>query len=700
MTDFIGRMTRSISAKLIITIGLLFLLGCGISWYVLITSERNALMKDALDYTASYSDLIQRSIHHSMLAVHREAIQRTIENIGAEKNIKIVRIFDDHGRIFFSSRPEEIDTKINGRSVSSVEALASTAGRWKVYRERRGNMILSYSAPIYNEPACFSAACHFHRKDERVLGTLQTDFSLQMVDRSIWTQAVHTTAFAIAFLLLTSVIMFFFVWKFVHKPVALLIRNMKRIATGDLSQRVPLSGEDEIGQLAGTFNKMSEDLEKTVVSRDALITEIEERKRIEERLQKSEQFVNDAFDSINDPFVIVDEDFKITRTNEAYSRMQNIPMKDLIGRRCNEIIHKKGKKGDMCDDWVVSRTFLSGDPCASEISILQEGTETWYQIYTYPIRSAAGEVSHVIEYYRDITDRKVAERAARAAYDEVDQIFNTAADGMCVIDKDFNLQRVNKTFLEMFGTKGMPVIGKKCYETLPGPECHTSRCPLTIISGGEKILLQFESEKLRMDRESFPCLVFATAFLGEGSELMGVVENIKDITERKRMENELRNMSLKDELTGLYNRRGFYALAEQELKMSNRRKKGIYLLYVDLDGFKEVNDTLGHKEGDRVLKDTAELLQATFRSSDIVARLGGDEFVVVPIGTEGGDVATVIARLQKNIDLHNSGQDLKYKLSMSTGAAYYDPEAPSSIDELLASADKSMYDNKRKKKSS
>jgi diguanylate cyclase (GGDEF)-like protein/PAS domain S-box-containing protein len=706
MIELIRRMTRSISGKLIVTIGLLFLAGCGISWYALITSERNVLMKDAVDDTASYSDLIQKSIHYAMLSAHRESIQRVIENIGAQKNVKIIRIVDNQGKIVFSSRPAEINGNGNRESAGipgspptgeAIHGASASVRLWKIHEDREGKKFLAFSDPIYNEPACFSAACHVHNKDEMVLGTLRTDFSLQGADDSIQSQTRYTTVFAVVFLCVTSIITYFFVWRFVHKPASLLIKNMKRIAGGDLRQRVPVTGEDEIGHLAGTFNQMAEDLEKTTVSRDSLVAEIEERKKIEKKLQKSEQFVNTAFDSIHDPFIIVDTDYRITRANDAYSMMRNIPLQDLIGGKCYEVLHRKS---DVCEDCTVSRTFLSLDPCASERSALQNGIETWYQVYTYPMLAADGKASHIIEYYRDITDRKVAERVAKLAYAELDQIFNTAADGMCVIDKNFKLQRVNKTFRAMFGMKGGSVIGKKCYETFPGPECHSPRCPLTLISDGEKVLLQYESEKLRMNGERFPCLVFATAFRGPGGELMGIVEDVKDISERKHMEDELRNISLTDELTGLYNRRGFYALVEQEMKMANRLRKGIYLLYADLDGFKTINDTLGHKEGDKVLVHTARILRETFRNSDIISRLGGDEFVVVPIGTGGDNVDIVAERLQKNLDLYNLSPGLNYAISMSVGLAYYDPEAPSSIDELLAIADKSMYDNKRSRKSS
>lgn len=704
MNRFVSLMTGSIAGRLIVTSSLIILVGCGLSWYAVIRSEREALLKNAVEYTASYSGLIQESIHHDMLSAHRESIQRIIENIGAEKNVRRVRIVDGHGRIVFSSRPSEINGKAGIRpegrgaasSVRMFQGVSGSDGRWNIHKDREGKNLLAFSAPIYNRPSCANAACHFHHKDEKKLGTLQTEFSLRDVDRSIWTQTSQTTVFAVIFLLLTSAIMFFFVWKFVHQPVSLLMKHMKRIAGGDLCQRVPLTGQDEIGRLAKTFNRMVEALEKTTVSRDSLVTEVEERRRIEERLQKSEQFLNAALDSIHDPFIIVDMDYKTTRANEAYSLLRNIPMQELVGRKCHEIIHQSNR---VCRDCTVSRTFLSGDPCASERSVLNNGIETWHQVYTYPMISIDGEVSHVIEYFREITDRKVAEKAAKAAYEELEQIFNTASDGMCVVDRNFIIQRVNRTFLSLFGIKGESVTGRKCHEIFPGPECQTSRCPLALISSGEKLLFQHETEKVRMDGKVFQCLVYATAFRGPDGELAGIIGDFKDITERKRMEDELRNRSLTDELTGLYNRRGLYALAERELKLASRHGKGIYLLYADMDGFKEINDTFGHEEGDKALKDAADVLRQTFRSSDIISRIGGDEFVIVPTGTSGDNIDVIIGRMQANLDLCNSRENSRYRIAISVGVSYYNPEYPVSVDELLTRADECMYDNKRRKKS-
>jgi len=159
-------------------------------------------------------------------------------------------------------------------------------------------------------------------------------------------------------------------------------------------------------------------------------------------------------------------------------------------------------------------------------------------------------------------------------------------------------------------------------------------------------------------------------------------------------------LSLTDDLTGLYNRRGLYALGEHELKMANRLKRGMYILAADMDGLKIINDTLGHQEGDKAITLIADVLKESFRDVDVIARIGGDEFVMVPIGMTGDNIGIVLERLQKGLELQDAKTSGRYKLSLSVGTAYYDPDQPCSLDELLRRADKVMYEQKRTKKAS
>ena len=135
-----------------------------------------------------------------------------------------------------------------------------------------------------------------------------------------------------------------------------------------------------------------------------------------------------------------------------------------------------------------------------------------------------------------------SEEAAKSAYAELNQIFETSAGGMRVIDKDFNIRRVNKTFLSMVGLSQDEAVGKKCYDVFSGAVCHTEKCPLTMIIGGEERVSR-EVEKERRDGIRVSCIVVATAFRRADGELIGVLEDFRDITTRTRMEEEVHRLN-------------------------------------------------------------------------------------------------------------------------------------------------------------
>jgi len=138
-------------------------------------------------------------------------------------------------------------------------------------------------------------------------------------------------------------------------------------------------------------------------------------------------------------------------------------------------------------------------------------------------------------------------------------------------------------------------------------------------------------------------------------------------------------------------------LAEQQLKIAKRNKKGLYILYADLDDLKEINDVHGHVEGDQALVEIANILRKNYREADISARVGGDEFVVLSEGTFNDTGAVLASRLQNDLKALNSIRSKGYELSLSIGSAYFDPKSTCSLEELLQEADKSMYEHKRSK---
>jgi diguanylate cyclase (GGDEF)-like protein len=159
---------------------------------------------------------------------------------------------------------------------------------------------------------------------------------------------------------------------------------------------------------------------------------------------------------------------------------------------------------------------------------------------------------------------------------------------------------------------------------------------------------------------------------------------------------ELGNLALTDELTGLYNRRGFMAVAERQMRLGRRTGRGMLLFIMDVNGLKSINDSFGHLEGDCALKRTSAVLEETFRDSDVVARLGGDEFAVLAIEAAGHSEPTIGARLFERLKSISAEQS-RYEISLSVGVARFDPRNVTSIGELMVKADQAMYEQKRRR---
>jgi two-component system cell cycle response regulator len=205
------------------------------------------------------------------------------------------------------------------------------------------------------------------------------------------------------------------------------------------------------------------------------------------------------------------------------------------------------------------------------------------------------------------------------------------------------------------------------------------------------VLTGFDDEEMAMEvvRQG------AQDYLVKGrSENDSLGRALRYAVERHRMQAQLRQLAIIDELTGLHNRRGFATLAEHQLKLAWRRGTPAAVLFVDLDGLKGINDTYGHPEGDRALTDTADLLRTTFRTSDLLARVGGDEFCVFLPDCDPPMATVVTERLREAVRAHNESAGRPYALSLSVGVAEYDPAEHAAVDDLIEHADRSMYREK------
>jgi len=305
-----------------------------------------------------------------------------------------------------------------------------------------------------------------------------------------------------------------------------------------------------------------------------IVHDITEEKKTKEKIEQTARFLNTIFDSVRDPFIILDSDYKIIKANQAYSDLKGILVDDLIDEKCYAVTRSRTS---VCADCIVAKTFRSGDPAAKEKMVVTEtGLEEWLEIYTYPILDQEGVVTHVIEYVRNITDRKRAEE------------------------------------------------------------------------------------------------------------------------ESQRFIKELETLSSEDGLTGLQNRRMIFERLRHEIERVKRYNAELSLIFCDLDYFKEINDTYGHKAGDEVLKTIADILTRSVRTSDVVGRYGGDEFLIVLPQTSLKGAQELAERIRFSV------QETKFEMpggksvgtTMSIGVAFYDG-TETDVDALLNRIDTALYVSKR-----
>ena len=288
---------------------------------------------------------------------------------------------------------------------------------------------------------------------------------------------------------------------------------------------------------------------------------------------------------------------------------------------------------------------------------------------------------------------KGAEDALHASELRYRRLFETTQDGILILNSDTGVvEDVNPSLLSMLGYTREELLGKNCWKTgLFGSSDEGETAFRELQQQGT---LRHQDVTL-VTKQGQEITVQCVSNLHDVEERKLVQCNVRDVTERKRLEEKLQRMSLLDDLTGLYNRRGFFVLSEQQLRIAERARQELLLFFADLDNLKEINDAWGHQEGDQALIEIAGVLKETFRKSDIIGRLGGDEFAVLAVDTADGKGSALIGRLENALDACGRRSRRRYPLSLSAGVARYDPGNPSSLDALIAQADALMYEKKR-----
>lgn len=306
-------------------------------------------------------------------------------------------------------------------------------------------------------------------------------------------------------------------------------------------------------------------------------------------------------------------------------------------------------------------------------------------------RNDAGEPIRMIGIAHDITDRKQAERKRRRSEKRYRRLFEDSRDAVYVTDQEGRIQQLNRAGRDLLGISEEELGSVRSLEFFENPSRREQLLKAVSQTGSVK---GFPVELRTRDDELRHCRLTANARRDTDGELAGTQGIIRDVTEQKRMREQLEEQALYDRLTGVANRALLQDRLEHTIAKAERRDGRVGLLFVDLDRFKVVNDNLGHQAGDRVLKAVAERLQDAIRDADTLARIGGDEFLVLleedPTPSEAHEVARRIAE-QLDAPFHVSNTE--FYQAASIGIVVVDAEE-AEPEELIRQADEAMYESK------
>jgi two-component system NtrC family sensor kinase len=259
----IGLATKLAVCLVLSTIALFIFFG-----YLNLRLQQRQSEQTVLQSVDRIADLIQRSTRYQMLRNDREALYEVIHTIGNEPGIRRVRIFNEEGRISFSTDPSEVNKLVDKRAEacyvchaqSQPLARLNRPDRARIFTDAKGHRVLGSIRPIENDTACSTASCHAHPPDRRILGVIDTDLSLDTVDAQLAQNQAQLVRFTIGAVVLISLVSVAFIWLVVHKPIKELTAGFQQVAQGDLDHSITVHSRDELGVLADSFNKMTSEL--------------------------------------------------------------------------------------------------------------------------------------------------------------------------------------------------------------------------------------------------------------------------------------------------------------------------------------------------------------------------------------------------------------------------------------------------------
>lgn len=421
MMLLLQNLQRSLFTKLILLVGMT-LLGSMFIWaYFNIDYHKKRITEDIMVSTNRLTNTIRLGAHYAMMLNSRDDITQIISNIGKQKGIAHIRIYNKDGLIKFSNLKTEVNTFTNIKAEACDICHRTDPPLMDLSLEQRtrffdapdGHGLLGIISPICNEPSCSTDACHVHPADKSILGALDVVISLEKTDMEISRYRKGIIWLSMFLSLMTSALIFLFMLRFVNRPIKKLIDETRNIGAGHYDYPIEVNQKDEMGLLATAIYDMGKEIAEKQV-----------------KLNRQRDEYQNLFELVPCLITIQDSSYRLIRFNgEFLERFQA-----KLGDYCYQAYMGKTER---CDNCPVERTFLDGKPHYGEESRKNDdGSITYWVARTSPIRNETGDIVGVMEVCLDITRRKQLEESLERSEKKYHAIFNNIPNPVFVLDVD------------------------------------------------------------------------------------------------------------------------------------------------------------------------------------------------------------------------------------------------------------------------
>ncbi|MBI5249299.1 MAG: PAS domain S-box protein [Desulfomonile tiedjei] len=436
-------LSKSLGFRMALSVGFIVLSTYILLIYFVLDIQQDFYFEQMIREAERFSTAVINATNHSMLQDDRETTLGIITNIGKLKEVSDIRIYDHEGMVRFSGRSAEVGSKVDKKaeacfvchSEDKPFSEAVTDKRTRVY-SHDGHRVLGMITPIYNKTSCYTAPCHVHPEDHKILGVLDTGMSLKGFDSHIRSLVLRTVVVAVGtFGAVLFTIILYIAFR-VHRPVSQLRDAAMKIAMGEFSEKLHIQTQDQIGECAWAFNIMRDQI----------------RRRTHELVRSREQYKL-LFEQVPCFICVIDKNFEIVRQN-SYMRAL---FKGTVGMKCYEVFKKRSGK---CEDCHVDVTFRKGEVSGKEHCGLKvTGEEANYLSYTSPIVNDKGEVLYAMLIAVDIGDRVRLQRALQASQDFQTNLIENSIHGIVATDDQGRINIYNIAAENLFGYPAQEVIG-------------------------------------------------------------------------------------------------------------------------------------------------------------------------------------------------------------------------------------------------